>query len=71
MEPVQPTISGKIHSVNWFWNESELSVTISEVMWMVFRKNGCNAVAQIRRKVSWRISEKFPKQRNVLLTWMF
>ena len=49
---VLPTISGKMCFVKSFWNASGQSMSISEAMWTVFRRNGCNAAGLTRSAAS-------------------
>ncbi len=67
---VLPTISGRMCFVKSFWNASGRSMSISEVMWTVFRKNGCNAAGLTRSVVSGMTKRKWNRQKNALPIWM-
>ena len=68
---VLPTISGKMCFVKSFWNASGQSMSISEAMWTVFRRNGCNAAAPIRNATSVKIGSGWSRPRNDWLIWIF
>ena len=63
---VLPTISGKMCFVKSFWNASGQSMSISEAMWTVFRRNGCNAAGLTRSAASGMTKRSWNRQRNAL-----
>lgn len=67
---VLPTISGKMCFVKSFWNASGQSMSISEAMWTVFRRNGCNAAGLTRSAASGMTKRSWNRQRNALPIWM-